>query len=307
MSYTDRFMPSYKVRFTNVNDPYMRYLIVCVDKTWGQPGCQPWTGDWVDEVWLQPGQSVDSPYFTPMTVLTAVTSSDAGYYYKVEIIEEYSSSVVKTCDYVDRNNPCYFYVPSPSPSPSPYPGIVKITSAYHPDTVYVNQEFGWYVVGQVQNGYVTNPAVGYYYISGPASSITIIDVNGNAHYVSPGQIIFVYLTGTQPPGTIIDSRWQFKSAVYPQTGTYQVALVAGYYNPQTGQFTITDQRDYTVTCTTPPSPSPSPSPPPPSPPPSPPPTPTISTTDLLIAAGVFGAAALVGFGVTYAVRQAGKK
>ena len=231
---------SYKVRFIDANDIWMRYLIVCVDKTWGQPGCQPWTGDWVDEVWLQPGQYVDSPYFTPKTVLTAVTSSDSGYYYKVEIIDQ-NGNVVKTCDYVDRNNPCYYYVPSPSPSP--YPGTVNITSAYHPDTVYVNQEFSWYVVGQVQNGYVTNPAVGYYYISGPASSIEIIDVNGNTHYVSPGQIIFIYLTGTQPPGTIIDSRWLYKGAIYPQTGTYQVALVAGYYNPQTGQFTITDQRD----------------------------------------------------------------
>ncbi len=354
---------SYKVRFIDVNDIWMRYLIVCVDKTWGQSGCQPWTGDWVDEVWLQPGQYVDSPYFTPNTVLTAVTSSDAGYYYKVEIIDQ-NGNVVKTCDYVDRNNPCYYYVsappspsptappspspspspsptippppspPSPSPSPPPTPGTVNITEANHPDTVYVNQEFSWYVVGQVQNGYVTNPAVGYYYISGPASSITIIDVAGNEHYVSPGQIIFVYLTGTQPPGTTIDSRLLYRYAVYPQTGTYQVALVAGYYNQQTGQFTITDQRYYTVTCTTPtipsPSPSPSPSPPtpPPTPPPSPPPTPPpspspspsppsptpspspppgLSTTDLLIIAGVLAASALIGFGVTYAVRQASKK
>jgi hypothetical protein len=114
---------SYKARFIDVNDIWMRYLIVCVDKTWGQPGCQPWTGDWVDVVWLQPGQSVDSPYFTPETVLTAVTSSDAGYYYKVEIIDQ-NGNVVKTCDYVDRHHPCYYYVsapPSPSPSPSPTP------------------------------------------------------------------------------------------------------------------------------------------------------------------------------------------
>jgi hypothetical protein len=111
---------SYKARFINVNDPYTRYLIVCVDKTWGQPGCQPWTGDWVQVVRLPPGQYIDSPYFTPKTVLTAVTSSDAGYYYKVEIIDQ-NGNVVKTCDYVDRHNPCYYYVPSPSPSPSPSP------------------------------------------------------------------------------------------------------------------------------------------------------------------------------------------
>ena len=177
----------------------MRYLIVCVDKTWGQSGCQPWTGDWVDEVWLQPGQYVDSPYFTPNTVLTAVTSSDAGYYYKVEIIDQ-NGNVVKTCDYVDRNNPCYYYVsappspsssPIPSPSPSPPPSPTPSPS--------------------------------------PSPS-----------------------TSPSPP----------------------------------------------------PSPSPSPQP---SPSPSPSPTPSISMTDLLIAAGVFGAAALIGFGITYAVRQAGKK
>jgi hypothetical protein len=101
-------MVSYKARFTNVNDPYMRYLIVCVDKTWGQSGCRPWTGDWVQVVWLSPGQYIDSPYFTPKTVLTAVTSSDAGYYYRVDIIDE-NGNVVYTCGHVDRNTPCYFY------------------------------------------------------------------------------------------------------------------------------------------------------------------------------------------------------
>jgi len=102
-------MVSYKARFTNVNDPYMRYVIVCVDKTWGQPGCQPWTGDWVQVVGLSPGDSIESPYFTPTNVLTAVTSSDAGYYYRVDIIDE-NGNIVYTCDQVDRNNPCYFYV-----------------------------------------------------------------------------------------------------------------------------------------------------------------------------------------------------
>jgi hypothetical protein len=114
---------SYRAVFTDVNDPYARYLIVCVDKTWGQPGCQPWTGDWVSIAPGMPGYQVSSPYFTPSKVLTAVTSSDLGYYYQVQIVD-INGNVVKTCNYVDRNHPCYYYVsapPSPSPSPPTYP------------------------------------------------------------------------------------------------------------------------------------------------------------------------------------------
>jgi len=113
---------SYAVRFTDVNDQYERYLIVCVDKTWGQPGCQPWTGDWVTTAPGLPGYHVTSPYFTPSTVLTAVTSSDVGYY-QVQIIDS-NGNVVKTCNYVDRNNPCYYYV---SASPTPTPSVTVIT------------------------------------------------------------------------------------------------------------------------------------------------------------------------------------
>ena len=175
---------SYRVVFTDVNDPYARYLIVCVDKTWGQTGCQPWAGDWVAVAPGMPGYQVTTPYFTPSTVLTAVTSSDAGYYYQVQIVDQ-NGNVVKTCNYVDRSHPCYYYVsapPSPSPSPPTYP---------------------------------------------PPSP------------------------PTYPP---------------PSPPTY-------------------------------PTPSP----------PSPPTKPTISMTDLLIALGVLGAAALVGFGIAYAVIQTSKK
>jgi len=119
---------SYAARFTDVNDTFQRYLVVCVDKTWGQPGCgtQPgwyttWTGDWVTLAPGQPGNQVTSPYFTPSTVLTAITSSSDGYYYKVDIIDN-NGNVVKTCNDVNRNNPCYYYVSAPptsSPTPSP--------------------------------------------------------------------------------------------------------------------------------------------------------------------------------------------
>jgi len=56
---------SYTVRFCNVNDPYVRYFIVCVDKTWGDPGCQPWTGDWVHVDSAPPGACITSPPLHP--------------------------------------------------------------------------------------------------------------------------------------------------------------------------------------------------------------------------------------------------
>jgi len=132
---------SYTVRFCNVNDRHTRYFIVCVDKTWGVSGCQPWTGDWVYTGSTTPGACITSPPFTPTRVLTAVTSSDASYYYAVEFVDS-QGRVVKRCDRVDRNNPCYLEVtqppptptptptptrplPSPSPTPSPTPGPVS--------------------------------------------------------------------------------------------------------------------------------------------------------------------------------------
>jgi len=111
---------SYTVRFCDVTDIYARYLIVCVDKTWGSSGCQPWTGDWVYINAGAPGTCVTSPPFTPSRVLTAVTSSDAGFYYSVEFLDS-QGRVVKRCDRVDRNNPCYLEVTQPPPTPTPTP------------------------------------------------------------------------------------------------------------------------------------------------------------------------------------------
>jgi len=108
---------SYTVRFCNVNDPFARYFIVCVDKRWGDAGCQPWTGDWV---YAGGGGCITSPSFTPSRVLTAVTSSDGGYYYSVEFVDS-QGRVVKRCDRVDRNNPCYLDVAQPTPTPTPSP------------------------------------------------------------------------------------------------------------------------------------------------------------------------------------------
>ena len=105
----------YTVVFTNVNDPYVRYLIVCADKQWGQPGCQPWTGDWVSED--APIGGTDTSSISASRMVTAVTSSDAGYYYSVKILDS-NGNVVKECQQVDKNNPCVYTISVPIPIPS---------------------------------------------------------------------------------------------------------------------------------------------------------------------------------------------
>ncbi|MDT7870335.1 MAG: hypothetical protein RQ839_09200 [Thermoproteus sp.] len=112
----------YTVQFTNVNDPYIRYLIVCADKQWGQSGCQPWTGDWVSEDAPIGGTDTSPPISASQTV-TAVTSSDAGYYYSVKILDS-NGNTVKECQQVDRNHPCVYSIsPTPAPSPTHAPTI----------------------------------------------------------------------------------------------------------------------------------------------------------------------------------------
>jgi len=105
----------YTVVFTNVNDPYVRYLIVCADKQWGQPGCQPWTGDWVSED--APIGGTDTSSISASRMVTAVTSSDAGYYYSVKILDS-NGNVVKECQQVDRNHPCVYSTSPGVPVPS---------------------------------------------------------------------------------------------------------------------------------------------------------------------------------------------
>ena len=110
---------SWRVVFQNVNDPWARYAIVCCNKTWGSPGCQPWTGDCVQVIWIPPGDSVSINCCSPDTkLITAVTSSDAGYYYRVFIYDP-NGNLVKTCNYVDRNHPCVYSVGMPTPTPTP--------------------------------------------------------------------------------------------------------------------------------------------------------------------------------------------
>ena len=182
-------MVSYKARFTNVNDPYARYLIVCVDKTWGQPGCQPWTGDWVQVAWLSPGQYIDSPYFTPTTVLTAVTSSDAGYYYRVDIIDE-NGNVVYTCDHVDRNTPCYFY-PSTSTTTTvssvTLPGVSPTVSPTTPPTVPTSP-----ITPSISPSPITSPTLS---VAPTPTPVTPTPPSKTAMYIAIGAVAIIALAG----------------------------------------------------------------------------------------------------------------
>jgi hypothetical protein len=114
---------AYRVRFCSVNDPNARYLIVCIDKKWGDKGCQQWDGDWVASVAVPPGTCVVTSPFTPSYILTAVTSSDGSYYYSVEFLDS-NGNVVKKCDRVNRDSPCYLNV-SELPAQQSCPPLVE--------------------------------------------------------------------------------------------------------------------------------------------------------------------------------------
>jgi len=118
---------SWRVRFSPTNDPYLRYMIVCCDKDWGSPGCQAWTGDCV-----QVGYGGEISCCSSNTKkITAVTSSDAGYYYSVEIYDP-NGRLVKSCNNVDRRNPCVYeggISPGPSPSLPSYLLLIFVAAA----------------------------------------------------------------------------------------------------------------------------------------------------------------------------------
>jgi len=177
---------------------------------------------------------------------------------------------------------------SPSPSASPSQGKVVITDYNHPDSVNVGSEFKWYVVGQVKNGYVNQPAIAYVYWSGPADKIEIVDKNGYQEDLPVGYGIVNYMDGTQPEGTTVDSRdmkYPFRGAIYPAPGTYDIRLWTGQWTGS--DFIVHDQKQLYVSAQGGPSPSPSSSPSPsPSPPPSPAPQiPTWLIVALLSAVG----------------------
>jgi hypothetical protein len=105
-------------------------------------------------------------------------------------------------------------------------GTVVIDSVDHPLSVVVNKEFSWYIVGKVSGGPVTHPAVGYIYQSGPAT-IKLVRNDGSTEDLPPGSYATVYLKGSQPEGTKVDSRNKYRGAIFPAAGTYTVLLAVG--------------------------------------------------------------------------------
>jgi len=257
---------SYTVKFCNTNDTWpRRYLIVCVDKTWGSSGCQPWTGDWVYNDPVLIGECVTSPAFTPSKVLTAVTSSDSGNYYSVEFLDS-QGRVVKRCDRVDRNNPCYLEIQSDK----------AIVRDYNVSTTnpYVNQP-----VRIKATGYITASSgqydfgVGVAYDYGPADSIN-----------SPcGPLPKGYACVTRAPSRSVGTTWTHEHDYsFPQPGTYVISVEAGYISGNT--IYVTDYKQVNITAqptptpTQPPPTQPPPTQPPPTqPPPTQPPPPPIPT------------------------------
>ena len=107
-------------------------------------------------------------------------------------------------------------------------GKCVIVDASHPSEVTVNEEASWYVVGEVRDGYVHNPAVALWYRDGPADSITVTDRLGNRYPLARGEAAWLAVKGDAAPGARVDSRNFYRGAIYPQAGTYTIWLVSGY-------------------------------------------------------------------------------
>ncbi|MGC9119422.1 MAG: hypothetical protein ACP5I3_10595 [Thermoproteus sp.] len=109
-------MATVTVQFSTMNDPYVRYAIVCADKQWGSPGCQPWTGDWVSTCYqgTQCTATVNANRY-----VTVVTSADGGYTWDADVYV--NGQLIQHCSGIDRNHPCVVQVPAATPPPPPPP------------------------------------------------------------------------------------------------------------------------------------------------------------------------------------------
>ncbi|MGC9119301.1 MAG: hypothetical protein ACP5I3_09990 [Thermoproteus sp.] len=114
------------VSFSTTNDPYYRYVVVCADKTWGSPGCQPWTGDWVSSCY----GSCKSPPINAQQFITAVTSA-SGYTWDVDVYV--NGQLVQHCTGVDRDHPCVAQIAAvPTQTPTYPTPSVSFTPAQTP-------------------------------------------------------------------------------------------------------------------------------------------------------------------------------
>jgi hypothetical protein len=85
---------------------FPRYVVACVDKKWGDPGCQPWTGDWRDILAVG---CTETPLFSASRVLTVVTSAYVDDCFSV-VVYDGRGNELKRCPCVHRNSPCVYEV-----------------------------------------------------------------------------------------------------------------------------------------------------------------------------------------------------
>jgi len=112
-------------------------------------------------------------------------------------------------------------------------GVVRLVEADHPTSVNVNEEFSWHAVGHVENAPVSYPGVGYYYVDGPADSITIVRTDGVEEELQKGYVYAIFIIGRdQPECTNIDSRVIARGAKFPEEGTYTIKLCSGYVSEE---------------------------------------------------------------------------
>jgi hypothetical protein len=111
----------YRARFCNVNDPYRRWMAVCVNKRWGDPGCRG-TEEWVEADWHDwdplTGQCAESPWFDLQPgrdFMTLVTSSPGGPLYRWAVTVVAESGYVYECGSVSIDSPCTFYAGTECP------------------------------------------------------------------------------------------------------------------------------------------------------------------------------------------------
>jgi hypothetical protein len=198
------------VEFCNVNDPYARYVIVCADKRWREPGCQPWTGDWVI---VDPGVGacVRSPPIRAQRLITAVTSSDAGYYYRVAIYDAQGREV-KRCGRVDRHNPCVHEIVADR--------AVIVDYRIEPASPRVAEPVRAVVRARIESSTGKRDfVVGIIYAEGPADSIP-----------SPcGALKRGEGCWTKAPSLSLGTEWEHSGIyAFPVAGTYKLVIAAGY-------------------------------------------------------------------------------
>jgi hypothetical protein len=156
--------------------------------------------------------------------------------YTLEIVSGYREAGV---DYIEERYPATVTV-SPFKPPKCSVMLYSIPSEFQANV----EQYIWMYPHVDEEGGC--PASGLTYVDGPAASINF-DGGVTVRELRKGETRFFthYHTASacsygQPLGGYLS---------FPQEGQYIVALLAGYTDPATGAFNITDRKDFTITVT----------------------------------------------------------